>query len=150
MRTHYCTEVNENLIGQEVKVAGWVSSRRDHGGVIFIDLRDKDEVVQLVCDPADSIEAHKVADEVRDQYVLIAKGKVRPRGEGLENPRLKTGKVEIVVDELIIENRSLPMPFELGDEKVNGGRLGFKYRIFRRLRTPKFLPLFFKLSVPKA
>ncbi len=140
MRTHYCTEVNENLIGQEVKVAGWVSSRRDHGGVIFIDLRDKDEVVQLVCDPADSIEAHKVADEVRDQYVLIAKGKVRPRGEGLENPRLKTGKVEIVVDELIIENKSLPMPFELGDEKVNE-EIRLKYR-YLELRTQKSYNIF--------
>jgi len=140
VRTHYCTEVNENLIGQEVKVAGWVSSRRDHGGVIFIDLRDKDEVVQLVCDPADSIEAHKVADEVRDQYVLIAKGKVRPRGEGLENPRLKTGKVEIVVDELIIENKSLPMPFELGDEKVNE-EIRLKYR-YLELRTQKSYNIF--------
>ncbi len=92
-----------------------------------MDLRDRDEVVQLVCDPADSPEAHKVADEVRDQFVLIAKGKVRPRGEGLENPRLKTGKVEIVVDELIIENRSLPMPFDLNDEKVNE-EIKLKYR----------------------
>jgi len=75
VRTHYCTEVNENLIGQEVKVAGWVSSRRDHGGVIFIDLRDKDEVVQLVCDPADSIEAHKVADEVKRPICFNCKGK---------------------------------------------------------------------------
>ncbi len=94
----------------------------------------------LVCDPADSIEAHKVADEVRDQYVLIAKGKVRPRGEGLENPRLKTGKVEIVVDELIIENRSLPMPFELGDEKVNE-EIRLKYR-YLELRTQKSYNIF--------
>jgi len=81
VRTHYCADVNEDLIGQEGTVAGWVNSRRDHGGVIFIDLRDNDEVVQLVCDPADSKEAHKVADQVRDQYVLIAKGKVRARGD---------------------------------------------------------------------
>ena len=133
MRTHYCADINEDLIGQEVTVAGWVSSRRDHGGVIFIDIRDNDEVVQLVCDPADSPEAHKIADEVRDQYVLIATGKVRARGEGLENPKLKTGKVEIVVDRLIIENRSLPMPFDLDDPKVNEEiRLKYRYLDLRR------------------
>ncbi len=142
MRTHYCADINEDLIGQEVKVAGWVSSRRDHGGVIFIDIRDNDEVVQLVCDPADSIEAHKVADEVRDQFVLIAKGKVRARGEGLENPRLKTGKVEIVVDELIIENRSLPMPFELEDKNVNEEiRLRYRYLDLRTQRMHNIFKL---------
>jgi aspartyl-tRNA synthetase len=140
VRTHYCADVNEDLIGQEVTVAGWVASRRDHGGVIFIDLRDRDEVVQLVCDPADNKEAHKVAEEVRDQFVLIAKGKVRPRGEGLENPRLKTGKVEIVVDELIIENRSLPMPFDLNDEKVNE-EIKLKYR-YLDLRSQKMHNIF--------
>ena len=140
MRTHYCADVNEDLIGQEVTVAGWVASRRDHGGVIFIDLRDRDEVVQLVCDPADSPEAHKIAEEVRDQFVVIAKGKVRPRGEGLENPKLKTGKVEIVVDELIIENRSLPMPFDLNDEKVNE-EIKLKYR-YLDLRSQKMHNIF--------
>ncbi len=140
MRTHYCANINEEHIGQEVTVAGWVHSRRDHGGVIFIDIRDNDEIVQLVCDPADSQEAHKLAEEVRDQFVLIATGKVRPRGEGLENPRLKTGKVEIVVDKLIIENRSLPMPFELEDEKVNE-EIRLKYR-FLDLRTQKMHDIF--------
>ena len=140
MRTHYCAEINEELIGERVTVAGWVASRRDHGGVIFIDLRDKDEVVQLVCDPADSEEAHRIADQVRDQYVLIASGKVRARGEGLENPNLKTGKVEIVVDDLKIENRSKPMPFDLGDEKVNE-EIRLKYR-YLELRTPKMHQIF--------
>ena len=135
MRTHYCAELGEDQIGQSVTVAGWVASRRDHGGVIFIDLRDKDEVVQLVCDPADNVQAHQMAEEVRDQFVLIATGKVRARGEGLENPNLKTGKVEIVVDELVIENRALPMPFELGDEKVNE-EIRLKYR-YLELRTQK-------------
>ncbi len=140
MRTHYCAEINESHIGETVTVAGWVNSRRDHGGVIFIDLRDNDEVVQLVCDPADSQEAHKVAEEVRDQYVLIATGKVRARGEGLENPKLKTGKVEIVVDKLIIENRSLPMPFDLDDQKVNE-EIKLKYR-FLDLRTQRMHNIF--------
>jgi aspartyl-tRNA synthetase len=135
VRTHYCAEINEEHIGQTITVTGWVASRRDHGGVIFIDLRDKDQVVQLVCDPADNVAAHKVAEEVRDQFVLIGTGTVRARGEGLENPNLKTGKVEIVVDALIIENRSLPMPFDLGDEKVNE-EIRLKYR-YLELRTQK-------------
>ncbi len=140
MRTHYCAEIDTPLIGETVTVAGWVASRRDHGGVIFIDLRDKDEPVQLVCDPADSAEAHKVADEVRDQYVLIATGKVRARGEGLENPNLKTGKVEIVVEKLTIENRSKPMPFDLGDDKVNE-EIRLKYR-YLELRTQRMYDIF--------
>ncbi|MEA3455732.1 MAG: aspartate--tRNA ligase [Campylobacterota bacterium] len=140
MRTDYCAEINEEHIGQEVTVSGWVASRRDHGGVIFIDLRDKDQVVQLVCDPADNVEAHKQAEEIRDQFVLIATGKVRARGEGLENPNLKTGKVEIVVDKLIIENRSLPMPFDLGDDKVNE-EIKLKYR-YLEMRTQKSYDIF--------
>ncbi len=140
MRTHYCAEINEEHIGKTVTVSGWVASRRDHGGVIFIDLRDKDEVVQVVCDPADNADAHKVADGVRDQYVLIVTGKVRARGEGLENPNLKTGKVEIVADEVIIENRSLPMPFDLGDDKVNE-EIKLKYR-YLELRTQKSYDIF--------
>ncbi|WP_457606693.1 aspartate--tRNA ligase [Nitratifractor sp.] len=140
MRTHYCAEINEDLIGETVTVAGWVASRRDHGGVIFIDLRDIDEVVQLVCDPADSEEAHRVADQVRDQYVLVATGRVRARGEGLENPNLKTGKVEIVVEKLTIENSSKPMPFDLGDPKVNE-EIRLKYR-YLDLRTPRMHEIF--------
>jgi len=140
VRTHYCADVNEENIGQIVTVAGWVSSRREHGGLIFIDLRDKDQVVQLVCDPADNAEAHKMAEEVRDQFVLIATGKVRARGEGLENPKLKTGKVEIVVDELVIENRSKPMPFDLNDDKVNE-EIKLKHR-YLELRTQKSYDIF--------
>ena len=140
MRTHYCAEVNEENIGQEVTVAGWVSSRRDHGGLIFIDLRDKDQVIQLVCDPADNADVHKIAEEVRDQFVLVATGKMRARGEGLENPKLKTGKVEMVVDRLVIENRSKPMPFELNDDKVNE-EIKLKYR-YLELRTQKSYDIF--------
>ncbi len=140
MRTHYCAEVNETHIGQEVTVAGWVASRRDHGGLIFIDLRDKDEVIQLVCDPADNAQAHKLAEEVRDQFVLVATGKMRARGEGLENPKLKTGKVEMVVDKLTIENRSKPMPFDLNDDKVNE-EIKLKHR-YLELRTQKSYDIF--------
>jgi len=140
VRTHYCAEVNETNIGETITVAGWVSSRRDHGGLIFIDLRDKDEVIQLVCDPADNASAHHIAEDVRDQFVLVATGKMRARGEGLENPKLKTGKVEMVVDSLVIENRSKPMPFELNDDKVNE-EIKLKYR-YLELRTQKSYDIF--------
>ncbi|WP_200763893.1 aspartate--tRNA ligase [Nitrosophilus alvini] len=135
MRTHYCTELTEEDIGKEVVLCGWANSYRDHGGVVFIDLRDKSGIIQLVCDPADDEKAHKVATEVRDEYVLIAKGKVRLRGEGLENPRLKTGKIEVVVNDLTIENRSEPTPFVIGDENVNE-EIRLKYR-YLDLRTQK-------------
>ena len=127
MRSHYCTQIDENDIGKEVTLCGWTNGYRDHGGVIFIDLRDKSGLVQLVCDPADSEDAHKVADEVRDEFVLIAKGKVRARGEGLENPNLKTGKIEVVVETLIIESKSEPLPFVINDPKV-GEETRLKYR----------------------
>ena len=140
LRTNYCAEVNEDSIGKDVKLCGWVNSYRDHGGVIFIDLRDKSGLVQLVCDPADNIEAHKIANDVRDEFVLIAKGKVRARGEGLENPNLKTGKIEVVVDELIIENPSEPLPFVINDDKVNE-EIRLKYR-YLDLRKPKLYDIF--------
>ncbi len=140
MRTHYCAELNENDISKEVKLCGWANSYRDHGGVIFIDLRDKTGLIQLVCDPADSEKAHKIATQVRDEYVLIAKGKVRARGEGLENPKLKTGKIEVVVDELVIENHSAPLPFIIHDENVNE-ELRLKYR-YIDLRKKKLYDIF--------
>ena len=140
MRTHYCTKVTEENIGQEVTVAGWVNSRRDHGGLIFIDLRDKGGIVQLVCDPEDNKSAWEVAEKCRDEFVLIATGKVRARGEGLENPKLITGKIEIVLDNLIIENRSKPMPFDLNDEKVNE-EIKLRNR-FLELRSKKSFDIF--------
>ncbi len=127
MRSHYSTDLNESSVGERVELAGWANSYRDHGGIIFIDLRDKSGLIQLVCDPADNAEAHRIANEVRDEYVLIAKGTVRLRGEGLTNPRLKTGAIEVVVDALVIENRSAPMPFVIGDENV-GEETKLKYR----------------------
>jgi len=140
LRTHYCTDLGKEDIGKEVTVVGWANSYRDHGGIIFIDLRDKTGLLQLVCDPADSPEAHKVANEVRDEFVLIAKGRVRARGEGLENPKLKTGAIEIVVDELIIENRSAPLPFQIGDKNV-GEEHKLKYR-YLELRDPSMFEAF--------
>jgi aspartyl-tRNA synthetase len=148
VRTHYCANIDETHIGQEITVAGWVASRRDHGGVIFIDVRDNDQVVQLVCDPADDAVAHKMAEDIRDQFVIIATGIVRARGEGLANPNLKTGKIEIVVKNLIIENRSMPMPFELGDEKVNEEiRLRYRYLDLRSQKSHNIFKLRSKVTM---
>jgi len=140
LRTHYNTSVKENLIGQKVTVAGWVNSRRDHGGIIFIDLRDKSGLVQLVADPQDCKDALVVAETVRDEYVLIATGTVRARGEGLENPNLETGKIEIILENLIIENRSKAMPFDINDEKVND-EIKLRNR-FLELRSKKSFDIF--------
>ncbi|MFA5232805.1 MAG: aspartate--tRNA ligase [Sulfurimonas sp.] len=140
MRSHYCTDLSEANVGQEVVLAGWANSYRDHGGIIFIDLRDKSGLIQLTCDPEDNAAAHKAADGVRDEYVLIAKGVVRHRGEGLVNPRLKTGAIEIIVKELIIENKSAPIPFMIGDKNV-GEETRLKYR-YLELRDPSMYEAF--------
>lgn len=133
LRTHLCAELDTANIGEIVEVCGWCNTYRDHGGVVFIDLRDKSGIVQLVCDPSSS--AHAIASSVRDEYVLLAKGKVRARGEGLENPKLKTGKIEILLEELVIENKSPTPPIAIGDESVNE-ELRLKYR-YLDLRSPK-------------
>lgn len=135
LRSHYNTDLNSAHIGEVVKLCGWVNSYRDHGGVIFIDLRDRSGIIQLVCDPNDSKEAHEIASRTRNEFVLIAEGKIRPRGEGLTNPKLKTGEIEVVASKLIIENESAVPPFGIGDESVNE-ELRLKYR-FLDLRNPK-------------
>lgn len=140
MRSHYNTDLSEANVGEEVTLTGWANSYRDHGGIIFIDLRDKTGLIQLTCDPADSKESHEVANSVRDEYVLIAKGTVRLRGEGLTNPRLQTGAIEIVVTELIIENKSAALPFVIGDKKV-GEETTLKYR-YLELRDPDLYNVF--------
>lgn len=133
LRSHLCAELNESHIGEEVELCGWCNTYRDHGGVVFIDLRDKSGLVQLVCDP--SSEAHAIASSVRDEFVLHIKGKVRARGEGLENPKLATGKIEVVLSSLVIENKSATPPIAIGDESV-GEDLRLKYR-YLDLRSPK-------------
>lgn len=135
MRSHYNTDLGISHVGQSVKLCGWVNSYRDHGGVIFIDLRDRSGIIQLVCDPNDSKEAHEIASNARNEFVLIAEGIIRPRGEGLANPRLKTGEIEVVVSKLVIENESAVPPFAIADESVNE-ELRLKYR-FLDLRNPK-------------
>lgn len=138
MRTHYNTELSTNDIGKEVALCGWCNSYRDHGGIIFIDLRDKSGIIQLVADPSSN--AHAIASNVRDEYVLLAKGKVRARGDGLCNPKLQTGDIEIILDSLIIENKAVTTPIIIGDESVNE-ELRLKYR-YLDLRSQKSLEIF--------
>lgn len=138
LRTHLCAELGKEHIGQVVKVCGWCNTYRDHGGVVFIDLRDKSGIVQLVCDSGS--EMYNLASEVRDEYVLVVKGKVRARGQGLENPKLKTGSIEIVIENLRIENKSPTPPIAIGDESVNE-ELRLKYR-YLDLRSPKAFNIF--------
>ena len=144
LRSHYCADLDEKDIGREVKLCGWCNTYRDHGGIVFIDLRDRSGLVQLVFDPKDFEQSHKIASEVRDEYVLIAKGKVRKRGEGLENPKLKTGKIEVLVSELSIENKSLTPPIAVGDESV-GEDVRLKYR-YLDLRNPRLQEIFITRS----
>ncbi len=131
MRTHYCGEVGEPLIGQVVTVAGWAHRRRDHGGVIFIDLRDRAGLLQLVFDP-DAAEVFAQAERVRNEFVLAVTGLVRARPAGTENAHLRSGKVELLARRIEILNRSEPLPFQL-DETVNEElRLRYRYIDLRR------------------
>ena len=103
MRTHYCGEINESHIDQEITVCGWVHRRRDHGGVIFIDLRDREGLLQVVYDP-DIPDVFMTAERVRNEFVLRVTGRVRRRPEGTENPNLATGQIEVLGLELEILN----------------------------------------------
>ena len=132
MRTHYCGQVDESLTGKELSLCGWVNSRRDHGGVIFIDLRDREGIVQIVFDPGRR-QAFAVAEEVRAEYVLRVQGRVRHRPEGTENPELATGMVEVVVEQVEVLNRSEPLPFQLDEGDIGEAvRLKYRYLDLRR------------------
>lgn len=126
MRTHYCGDVNETLVGTEVSVAGWVNRRRDHGGVIFVDLRDRDGLLQVVFDP-DHADIFEQAERVRGEWVLRVTGRVRPRPEGTANPGLPSGQVELLASELEILNRSDPLPFQLDEDVREEVRLKYRY-----------------------
>ncbi len=132
MRSHYCGRVGEELVDEQISVCGWAHRRRDHGGVIFVDLRDRSGLLQVVADP-DEAEAFANADKVRGEYVLRVTGRVRRRPPGTENPELSTGKVEIYAQEFEILNRALPLPFQLDDIDVNEAvRLKYRYLDLRR------------------
>ncbi|HHM04122.1 MAG TPA: aspartate--tRNA ligase [Gammaproteobacteria bacterium] len=135
MRSHYCGQVDESLIDQRVDVCGWVHRRRDHGGVIFVDLRDRDGLVQAVFDP-DTPEIFMIAERIRSEYVVRISGKVRRRPEGTENPNLPTGQVEILGESLDILNRAEPPPFQVEDEIDVGEDVRLRYR-YIDLRRPQ-------------
>jgi len=134
MRSHRCGEVTENHLDQEVDLCGWVHRRRDHGGVIFIDLRDREGLVQVVFDP-DYAEAFKLAETVRSEYVLKVHGKVRPRPEGTINPNLTTGKIEVLATRLEILNKAETPPFPLESEVEVSEETRLRYR-YIDLRRP--------------
>lgn len=133
-RNEYCGKLRLEDDGREVVLNGWVARRRDHGGLIFIDLRDSSGIVQIVFDPRISSESHKIAQEVRPEFVLGIKGEVRKRPEGTTNPSMATGEIEVVVKDIEVLNPSLTPPFEIksdvsADEKV---RLRYRYLDLRR------------------
>ncbi|MEN3014191.1 MAG: aspartate--tRNA ligase [Endomicrobiia bacterium] len=127
MERIYCGKINKDFIGKEVTVYGWVHSRRDHGGVIFVDLRDREGIVQVVFQP-DNSEIFSKAEKIRNEYVLKVKGKVRKRPEGTENKKLYSGEVEILCSEFDILNTSKVLPFEISDYKEVSEELRLKYR----------------------
>lgn len=132
MRSHYCGQINEALLGETVTLYGWAHRRRDHGGVIFIDLRDREGIVQVVIDP-DTPDAFAHAERVRNEYVLRIQGRVRNRPTGTENPNLPTGLVEVLGQNLEILNRAEPIPFQLDDEDISEEvRLRYRYLDLRR------------------
>jgi len=131
MRTHYCGDINASLNGEEVTVAGWVHRRRDHGGVIFIDLRDRSGILQVVCDP-DTVELFALAERVRGEFVLSIKGKVRPRPEGTANPNMPSGEVEMLATDLTILNAAETPPFHHDESPHEDLRLQYRYLDLRR------------------
>lgn len=132
MRSHYCGQVNETLLDQSVDICGWAHRRRDHGGVIFVDLRDHQGMVQVVIDP-DTPAAFANAERIRNEYVLFIRGRVRRRPEGTENANLPTGMVEVLAHDLEILNRADPLPFQLDDDDVSEEvRLRYRYLDLRR------------------
>lgn len=146
MRTHYCGHLNREHIGQTVTLCGWAHRRRDHGGVIFIDLRDREGMAQIVVDP-DTPEAFRIAESVRNEYVLRVVCKVRARPEGTVNPNIPTGEVEMLASEIEVLNPSLTPPFMLDDDNLSETvRLEHRYLDLRRPAMQKNLMLRYRVS----
>ncbi len=137
MRSHYCGDVNETLEGQTVTIAGWMHRRRDHGGVIFIDLRDREGLVQVVCNPEDAA-SFAIAEGVRSEYVLQIEGTVRLRPEGSDNPNMSSGKIEIVAKRMDILNSSETPPFPLTEQAEVSEDVRLRHR-YIDLRRPEML-----------
>ena len=147
MRSHYCGLVTEALLGQTVTLAGWVNRRRDHGGVIFIDLRDREGSVQVVCDP-DRAEMFKTAEEVRNEFCVQVVGLVRARPEGTTNDGLKSGKIEVLCHELKVLNPSVTPPFQMDDENLSETtRLTHRVMDLRRPHMQRNMMLRYKTAI---
>ena len=131
MRSHYCGQVNESLIGQTVTVAGWVNRRRDHGGVIFVDLRDREGLVQVVCDP-DAPELFAEAERLRSEFVVAIEGLVRARPAGTAKANMASGQIELLARRITLLNRSEPLPFQLDEHVSEEVRLRYRYLDLRR------------------
>ncbi|MFP5419304.1 MAG: aspartate--tRNA ligase, partial [Gammaproteobacteria bacterium] len=146
MRTHYCGGVSAADIGNTVTLCGWAHRRRDHGGVIFIDLRDREGMMQVVIDP-DTPEAFKLAEDVRSEFVLKIEGLVRARPAGTENPNMPTGMVELLTQKLDVLNPSLTPPFQMDDDTINENiRLQYRYLDLRREPMQKNMRLRYRVS----
>ena len=135
MRSHYCGEINASHQGSTIDICGWVHRRRDHGGVIFLDIRDHTGIVQVVYDP-DTVASFELADRVRNEYVLKLSGLVRPRPQGSVNPEMATGEIEVLGNTLEILNVSQTPPFQLDDYTEAGEDVRLKYR-YIDLRRPE-------------
>jgi aspartyl-tRNA synthetase len=146
MRTHYCGTLNTDQLDQTVSICGWAHRRRDHGGVIFIDLRDREGLAQVVCNP-DQLEMFKVAESVRNEYVLRITGTVRRRPEGASNSNLVSGEIEILCQEIEVLNASITPPFQLDDENLSENvRLTHRVIDLRRPQMQKNLMLRYKVT----
>ncbi|MFD2189926.1 aspartate--tRNA ligase [Pistricoccus aurantiacus] len=137
MRSHYCGQLNESLVDQQVTLCGWVHRRRDHGGVIFLDLRDRDGIAQVVVDP-DTAQAFATADRARNEYVLRIQGRVRLRPEGTENPNMPTGMIEVLAKDVEVLNSAATPPFQLDEHGKVGEEVRLKHR-YIDLRRPEMI-----------
>ncbi|MCG8641724.1 MAG: OB-fold nucleic acid binding domain-containing protein, partial [Desulfobacterales bacterium] len=138
-RTHHCCELTADDIDREVVLMGWVQHRRDHGGVIFVDLRDREGITQVVFNPGNSEEVHEKAQQIRSEYVLGVRGKVIGRPDDMINPKMKTGTVEVMVDELRIFSTAKTPAFQI-EERIEASesiRLQYRYLDLRRPKLKK-------------
>src|SRR3989338_3284288 len=147
MRTHYCGLLNTDQLDQTVSLCGWAHRRRDHGGVIFIDLRDREGMAQIVCDP-DHAGMFRIAESVRNEFVLRITGKVRSRPEGATNANITSGEIEILCQEIEVLNASVTPPFQLDDENLSENvRLAHRVIDLRRPQMQKNLMLRYKVAM---
>src|SRR5690606_5635920 len=140
-RSYYCGEITEQAIGEEVVLKGWVQRRRDLGGLIFIDLRDRSGIVQIVFNPETSADALAIAEKIRNEYVIDVRGKVVARDEKTINPNINTGKIEVVVTEVAIINEAKTPPFMIEDNTEAAEEVRLKYR-YLDLRRPEMFNVF--------